>query len=67
MTVAACAIAPTPPGRKKKAENLFGLSDKAYKVAVDIARSKLQVTPIPSAAVDSVLPGVCSSPINPAS
>jgi hypothetical protein len=66
-TVAARAVAPAPSGGKKKAENPFGISNEAYKVAVDIARSRLQVAPAPSAAVDSVSPGVRSSPANPAS
>jgi hypothetical protein len=66
-TVAARAVAPAPAGGKKKAENPFGLSNEAYKVAVDIAHSGLQVTPVPSAAVDYVSPGVRSSSANPAS
>jgi hypothetical protein len=66
-TVAAHAVASAPAGEKKKAENPLCLSDEAYKVTVDIARSRLQVTPAPSAAVDSVLPGVRSPLTDPAS
>jgi hypothetical protein len=67
LTVAARAIASAPAGRKKKAENPFCLSDEAYKVAIDIVRSRLQVTPVPSPAVDSGASGVRSPPANPAS
>ncbi len=67
MTVAACTIAPAPAGGKKKAKNPFSLRNEAYKVTVNIARSRLKVAPAPSAAVDFVPPGVRSSPANPAS
>jgi hypothetical protein len=66
-TVAVHAVHSAPAGGKKKAENPFCLSDEAYKVAVNIASSRLQVTPAPSAAVDHVLPGVRSPPANPSS
>jgi hypothetical protein len=67
MTIATHAVAPAPAVAKKKAENPFNLSDKAYKVAVDIVCSRLQVAPALSAAVDSLLIGVHSIPVNPAS
>ncbi len=67
MTLAVRAIAYSPSGGKRKAKNHFCLSDKAYKVTIDIAYSRLQVAPAPSAAVDSVLPGMRSPPANPAS
>jgi hypothetical protein len=66
-TVAARAVASAPAGGKKKAENPFCLSNEAYKVTVDIARSRLQVAPELSAAVDSMSPEVRSPPANAAS
>ncbi len=54
MTVAARAVASVSPVEKKKANNPFSLSDKAYKVTVDIAHSRLQLTPALAAAANSV-------------
>jgi hypothetical protein len=66
ITVAVHDVTPTPAGRSKKIENPFGLSDEAYKVTVIIVRSRLQVAPAPSTAMDSVSPGVRSTPVNTA-
>ncbi len=66
MTVAVRAVAPAPAGRKKMAENHFGLGIEAYKVTVHIVRSRLQVAPAPSTEVDILSPGVRSSPAYPA-
>ncbi len=54
ITDYASTVTPAPAGRKKKAENSFGLSNAAYKVTVAIPCSGLQVTPVLSAAVNSL-------------
>ncbi len=62
--VAAHAVADTLAARDKNAYNSFTLNNKAYKVTVNTADSRLQPVPALSAAVNFLLPRARSTLAN---